>query len=235
MFRCLLILLVLIPWSASAGVTSGDDIAVTGQPVMLRAETRGWFFRAGGVLVDFRVDGISLGSVMSGGDGMAYREFKPPTAGLLEVVVQAGGEQASGHLLVLDKGSGIVLVDVVGSLLENPVSRRPRTGSVDAMTSISHVHHVAYVNVLGTGGDFMKTWLAEQGFPDGPLLSLNGGRVFDHVSGLGIVITAVVGSDQVVSEAAEYGALLFSFDSTEGERRVSSWSEIQGALAQKEP
>ncbi len=68
---------LLSPADALAEVVVQDMVSPVGREVMLRAETKGGFFSKGGALVEFFVDGKSVGKNLSGGDGLAYLQFCP--------------------------------------------------------------------------------------------------------------------------------------------------------------
>ena len=71
-FIGLAILFCVFPATALSRVTVYDTVVIEGQKVMLRAETSGILFRKGGELVEFCIDGKSIGKTLSGGDGVAF-------------------------------------------------------------------------------------------------------------------------------------------------------------------
>ena len=64
----------ICPDAALSRVFVYDDVALKGREVMLRAETRGMFFSRGGEIVEFIVDGRSIGKNLSGRDGFAVKD-----------------------------------------------------------------------------------------------------------------------------------------------------------------
>jgi hypothetical protein len=223
-------LVLVTPFAASAGVVVHDDIAITGETAMLKAETRGRFFPKGGVLVEFRVNGGSLGSALSGGDGVAFREFTPRRSGLYAVEAVSGEEKATGHVLSLKRGSGIVFVDVENGVFENIFSKAPRSGSRDAITEIMKGGNVVYLSTEIFGSALSRQRLRENEFPDAPLLKWDQGAVFHAVVEMGLKVRAVIGSPAFVESAGEFKPRAFSFGEAEGAVEVEEWSGIPEKL-----
>ena len=111
------ILLHLIALPVNADVHVYDMVAVQGEEVRFKAETRGTLFTRGGEIVEFFVDDVSLGKNLSGGDGAAYRFYRASRAGLLDIRAVSRNKTGRATLLVVKRGAGIVAVDVEGPLL----------------------------------------------------------------------------------------------------------------------
>jgi hypothetical protein len=221
------ILLLIVPAVAWAEVAVPDDVAVAGEAVMLSARTKGFIMPRGGEIVEFKVDSESLGRNLSGGDGWAYREFKPKKEKLYKVEAASGGETGAGFLLALRKGRGIVFVDVQGALVKPPFSREPREGSLDSIKKISEGNHIVYL-YTELPGVVIRAWLEENEFPEAPLLSWRVGYVFDDIVDKGLKVKAVVGSAAVVESAFENeGAKLFTFEPSDEATEVDSWEEVE--------
>jgi hypothetical protein len=218
-----------LPSTSRAGVTVYDDLAVAGKPVVLRAETRGTLFAEGGRVVEFRVDGKSIGKVLSGGDGVAFKEYVPRGTGLREITAVSGEDSAKGVLLSVGKGTGVVFIDVTGSLLGDLFTRSPRQGSVQAVGEIASRLPVIYLSTLSPASAALKEWLRQKGFPPGPLLEWQGGRVFSETAEKGLGVAAVIGTAQVTESAARHAKRTFSFDGS-GAAKAPSWKEIADSL-----
>lgn len=225
----LFLLVPVLPSTSRAGVAIHDDVASAGKPVVLRAETRGMLFAEGGRVVEFRVDGKPIGKVLSGGDGVAFKESPPLRAGLHEIAALSGEDSAKGVLLSVKKGTGVVFMDVTGSLFGDLFTRAPREGSVEAVGKIASRLPVVYLSTVSPVAAALKEWLRQKGFPPGPLLDWQGGRVFSETSEKGIKIRGVIGSAQVVESAAPYAARTFSFEGR-GAGKAGSWKEIADSL-----
>jgi hypothetical protein len=225
----LILLLLLIPSFAFAGVEVGDDVVVRGQKVMLGAKTKGLFLARGGEMVEFSVDDKVLGKNLSGGDGWAYREFTPKKEKLYKVKATSGGESGTGLLLSLKKGRGMLFIDVQGSLIKPPFSKLPREGSLEIVKKISEKFHVVYLYT-----EFpeiaISAWLKENKFPEAPLLDWRGGYIFDSIVEKGLKVKVVIGSAAVVQSALEYKGKLFTFEAFDEAVEVEGWKEIEKGL-----
>lgn len=226
----ILIIILLIPTLAMAEVVVPDDVAGVGEAVMLSARTKGFIMPRGGEIVEFKVDGESLGKNLSGGDGWAYREFKPKKEKLYRIEALSGEETGEGYLLALRKQKGIVFVDVQGGLIKPPLSREPREESLDALKKISKDNHIVYLSTE-LPEIVIRSWLEENEFPEAPLLSWRGGYVFDDIVDRGLKVKAVVGSAAVAESALGYeGAKLFTFEPSDEATEVSGWEEVEKGL-----
>jgi hypothetical protein len=227
----LLLALSLIPnCIAYADMAVPDEVAVTGEAVMLSARTKGFIMPRGGEIVEFKVDGDSLGKNLSGGDGWAYREFLPGKERLYKVEATSGGEAGTGYLLALGEGRAIVFIDVQGGLFKPPFSREPREGSLYSIKKISEENHIVYL-YTELPGAVIRAWLEENEFPEAPLLSWRNGYVFDDIVDKGLKVKAVIGTAVVVESALEYeGAKLFTFEPSEEAEEVDSWEEVEEGL-----
>lgn len=173
----LLLSSLLSPFAAFAAVAIDDEVAPAGREVFLRAETKSGFFSRGGSLVEFFIDGKSAGKKLSGGDGVAYLPFVPARTGLHKIKVQSGDGKDEGLLLVVQRSTQLVLIDVEGSLRE-PASfaMKPRTGSVQAVKKINRRYPVVFLWTGFIGISAAKSWLKESGFPEAPLIPWNRGE-----------------------------------------------------------
>ena len=118
----------ICPDAAVARVLVYDDVALRGQEVMLRAETRGALFNRGGEVVEFIVDGKSIGKNLSGRDGFAVKGFVPARTGLYKINVKSGEDKDSGILLALEKKNADRLYRCWGLLAGRAVWRKRKTG-----------------------------------------------------------------------------------------------------------
>jgi hypothetical protein len=143
---CAVSLLCAAPKDGFSEVVVHDLIAPEASKVMLRAETRGKFFRKGGEVVEFFIDGKPVGRALSGGDGFAFRQFTPRKSGVYHVAAKSGSDEAHGILLSLKKGTGLVFVDVEGSLIKEEFPIRTREGSQKAITGIAGRFPVVFFN-----------------------------------------------------------------------------------------
>jgi hypothetical protein len=220
----------IFPASALSRVTVDDAVVVKGQQVMLRAETKGKFFRKGGELVEFFVNGTSLGRTLSGGDGVAFKPFIPVEAGLYEIEVNSGGNEDTGMLLSLREGSSIAFVEVENSLLEGRLSRKPKPGSRKAIEEINKKLPVAFLQTGFVGVKAVKTWLRENEFLESAVFPWNKGGIFDEITYKGLKVKAVIAGPDVIESARKHGPLSFSFQQLDNAEWVKDWEEISNKL-----
>jgi hypothetical protein len=224
------LLFFLFPSTVLSDVIVHDIIALNGEEIMLSAETRGKFFTRGGEVVEFFVDGKSVGKSLSGGDGLALRQFTPLKAVMYQITVKSGDDKDKGLLLSLKKGTGIIFIDVEGCLLEGLFSKKPKPGSKKIIKKISAKFPVVFLQTGFFGVKAIKTWLKENGFTDLPVLPWRQGMIFDEINEKGLRIKAIIGSQSVIESANAYKPQSFSFEEVEDAQEVKDWKEIEGKL-----
>jgi hypothetical protein len=203
-----------------------DMLALKGEETMLSAQTRGRFFSEGGRLVEFFVNGESLGKSLSGGDGFAYKQFTPIKTGLFQISVTSGDDDNTGLLLSLKKGDKIIFIDVEGSLFEGLLSQKPKGGSQEVIKGLSKKFPVVFLQTGLLGTNVLKSWLKESGFVDLPVLAWGEGDLFDEINKKGLKIKAIIGRHPVIESAQEYKPQSFSFEEVEDAVTVKNWEEI---------
>lgn len=211
---------------ACADVFVYDMFARQGQTVMLRIETKGMFFSRGGRVIELFVEGKALGAVLSGGDGLAFREFTPRRTGVYRIHAKSGGEEGNGLLVSLKKGAAVVLVDIEGSMLESAFSSKIKEGSANALKEINRRFPVILMQTGMLGLKNMKALLKENGIADMPVVSWEEGNILEEISKGGFVIKAVIGSPEIIDSAKRCRPLLLSFEETEDAQTVADWKEI---------
>lgn len=224
------ILIAGFPAVAFAKVFVHDSIALKREEIMIKAETKGRYFAKGGQMVEFFVDGKSIGSVLSGGDGFAYKSFIPRKYGLHVIVAKYGKDKDRGIILSLRKGSRIVFIDVVGSLLSSPFSKKPPEKSREAVKNIIKKYPVVYLHIGFIGTKSIKEWLRKNKFPESAVLPWQMGAIFDDLNKKGLKIKAIIGSQTVIESAGEYKPRAFSFDEFDDVEKVNDWKEIEEKL-----
>lgn len=216
----------LLPAAGLSDILVNDMLVLKGDEVMLSAQTRGRFFSEGGRLVEFSVNGKSLGKGLSGGDGFAYKQFTPVKTGLFHIAVRSGDDDNTGILLSLKKGDKIIFVDVEGSLFEGLLSQKPREGSQEVIEKLSKKFPVVFLQTGLLGANVLKLWLKESGFVDVPILAWEEGSLFDEINKKGLKIKAVIGRYPVIESGQEYNPQSFSFEEAEDAVVVKNWEEI---------
>ena len=226
----LTVVLCGFPTSARCRVIVDDVLALQGGQVVLRAETRGKLFAEGGRLVAFFIDGESIGQTLSGGDGVAFKPFTPLKTGLYQIKVVSDDDRASGQLLVLKKGAGIVFVDIEGALLDGRFSRKPKPGSQGAIEEISKLYPVVFLQRGFVSPGMMRAWLEDHHFSVLPLVPWREGAIFDDIVEAGFRVKAVIGSPEVIESARKHGPRAFSFEPVDDAQWVGDWEEVRVKL-----
>ena len=225
---CLLVLpLLLFSSPILADVYVYDAVALQGEEVRLKAETRGTVFIKGGELVEFFVDDASLGKNLSGGDGAAYRFYKASRPGLKNIRAVSRNMAGTGFLLVLKPGASVVAVDVEGSLLQEGFMSPGRPESRKALESIAKRYPLIFLQSGETNLKAVRYWLQQNEYADAPLLPWDGGTVFDTLAKKGVKIRAVIGGPVVIESAVKHKPEAFSFEPMKGAVRLKNWKELE--------
>jgi hypothetical protein len=216
----------LCPTTGFSDILVDDMLVLKGEETLLSAETRGRVFTQGGRLVEFFLNGKSLGRSLSGGDGFAYKQFTPLKSGLFKISVKSGDDENTGLLLSLKKGDKVIFVDIEGSLFEGIFSQKPRQGSQEIIKGLSRKFPVVFLQTGLLSIKVLKSLLKESGFVDLPVLAWGEGELFDEINKKGLKIKAIIGCYSVISSAQEYKPQSFSFEEAEDAVIVKNWEEI---------
>jgi hypothetical protein len=223
-------LLFVFHSSALSDVIVHDIVVPQGEEVMLRAETRGKILSKGGELVEFFVDGKSIGKTLSGVDGFAFRQFTTIKTGLHRIAVKSGVGEGNGLLLSLKKGTKIVFVDVEGSLLKGSFSKEPKQGSQKAIKEIYKRFPIVFLQTGLISIKALKAWLKGNEFMELPVIPWKQGALFDDIHEKRFKIKAIIGGEAVIESAKGYKPLAFSFEGVEDAKGVKDWEEIRKKL-----
>jgi hypothetical protein len=221
---------VIFPDGVQSEIIIHDMVAPTGKEVMLKAEVKGKVFSKGGALVEFFVNDRPIGKNLSGGDGLAFKQFITSVTGMYQTKAKSGIDEDRGLLLSIKKGSGIILIDVEGSLIEK-FSDKPKQGSYKVIKIIQKkfpvvlLHTTGFLNIKS-----IKEWLKKNEFPELPVIQWKQGSAFKDLYDEGFKIKAVIGSPDVIYSAKEYKPLAFTFEETEDAVEVKDWEEIRKKL-----
>jgi len=225
-------IILLLPLPGYSAVLMDDGLCIINRESMLKAETKKGIFKKGGVVVEFFVNGKSIGKALSGGDGIAYKTYTFNKRGLkkIEARMEKGRveEAAIAKILCLEKGEEILLIDVE-TLRINPFSSLPMKHSKDVLKRLSRKFPIVYVQTGLGSRKKIEEWLSKNGYPSAPLLGLYEG-LFSDILDLGLRIRAVVGTEKVVEMALSHGLRAITFEDIEGTVEVNSWLEIEKRL-----
>ena len=224
-FLAILALILLFSVESYAEVVFYDSVCLKDEKIMLKAVTKGKIFTKGGQIVEFSVNGKSIGKSLSGGDGAAFKEFRAEKSGLHKVSVVSGKDKDSGFLLSLKKGAEIVFIDVEGSIFQ-PLSGRPVKDSRKAIKAIAKRFPIVYLQAGILDIRALKKLLKENEFTEAPLLQWRDGNVFEEADKKGLKIKFVIVGKTVIESAKEFKPKAFSFDEVEGAEEVKDWEEL---------
>ena len=225
-----LLLVLAVPAPAHAEIFVNDAVALRGEEVLIKAETKSGYFAKGGKIVEFSVNGKPIGSVLSGGDSIAYKIFRTGRPGIYAVVARCGKDTGSGVVMVLKKGSGLVFVDIEGSLLATPFAKKPIKISREVIRKIMNSYSVVYLHTGNIGISAVREWLRQNRFPVSAVMSWQMGDIFAALNKKGIKIKAVIGSQAVIDSAETYKPESFGFDEEDSSKNLKAWQNIEKKL-----
>jgi hypothetical protein len=222
---CSIVLFFTFSAKALSDIIVHDMVVPAGKEVMLQVEVKGKLFGKGGEIVEFFVNGKSIGKILSGGDGFAFKQFTPLKTGMYTIKARAGKEEGKGLLFSLKKGAKIVFIDVEGSLLER-FSQEPKKESQKVIKRINKRYPVVFLQTGALSSKAIKAWLKKNKFVILPVISWDQGVVFNEIIKQGFKIKAVIGGPYVIESAKDFNPLAFSFVDVEGSVEVKDWEEI---------
>ena len=222
---CLLFSLLLFSKAAFAEVMVYDGVTIPEKNIRLKAVTKGRFFPEGGKLVEFYLDGVHIGTKLSGGDGYAFADYLSFSTGIKRIKLKSGADTDEGTLLVVVGTNLVLLVELEGALFESPYPFKPVKGSRDALQSLSKTFSIVY---LTSKTDLKKSrqWVKDNGLPPSAVLQWKGADIFDELQRQGIKLHAIIGSPEVVSDAPAHIKKRFTFEDTENAVTVKDWNEL---------
>ncbi|NWF51982.1 MAG: hypothetical protein HXY47_02765 [Nitrospirae bacterium] len=224
-----IILLSFFPAIALSDIVVYDIVSPVGKEVMLKSEVRGKLFKKGGEVVEFFINGKTIGKSLTGGDGFAFKEFVPVKRGRYRISVKSVKDKGEGLLISISKGSYIVFIDAENCLFVR-FSGKLREKSEKIIREIDKRFPVVLLKTSLMNIKTVKEWLKKNSLKDFPLISWDGGIVFSDFVEKGFKIKAVVGSSDVINSAKEYKPIAFSFYNTEDGVYVRNWEDIRKKL-----
>lgn len=209
---------------AHAGVVFFDSVTTTHTPVFLKVLTKGILFSEGGRLVDIYSEDQKIGRLLSGGDGYGFMKWTPAEAGLKTFIARMDGHSDSAYLLVMKKTERAILFDIE-VLSRTFLSKTAVSDTQKALKILSKKFKLIYL-VRFLGPDLAKKIITKNKFPASVVLPWQGPDLFSELKSRQITLKAIIGSADVVSEAADEVPHRFTFEETEDETYVESWQEI---------
>jgi hypothetical protein len=209
---------------ASADVTVFDTVSSFNESIKLKALTKGRFFPEGGKLVTYRVDGMGIGTTLSGGDGYAFMKYKSTSRGIKILKVESGEDTDEGVLLITGKKDRVILIEIESALFDSMLSFKPSEKGRGPLNQLSKKNRIIYISTL-MGMTQSRKWLKEHEFPSSPVFKWDGAELIDYLKEKHIPLYAIIGSPDVLTEASGIGKR-FSFTETEDATEVRDWDEL---------
>ena len=230
----LFLCIIFIHASHSRGeVIVFDRVTTVGNPVFLKALTKGKLFPQGGKLVNFYIDNNYIGRNLSGGDGYAYFKYLPKEIGIKGIEVRTDTYSSQGLMLVTKKNKEMILIEIMSGLRETILNNRAMEYSKKAVKTLSEKYGIIYLSrkvVIA----YFKKWLEQEHFVQSPVLIWSGPELLTLLEENGLRLRALIGSAELLSEASGYIQNRYSFQETEEGKTVEDWKEILKLLGFKE-
>ncbi|MCP4648098.1 MAG: hypothetical protein GY852_10275, partial [bacterium] len=106
----------------------------------------------------------------------------------------------------------------------------PRRGSKEAIKEINKKFPVVFLQTSLVGVRAVKAWLKEHDFQQLPVVPWRQGAILDQIVKKDLGIKAIIAGPAVIETARGHDPLAFSFESTEGAKKVKNWKKINEKL-----
>jgi hypothetical protein len=214
---------------AAAGVLVFDAATAVGTPVVIKIQTRGKVFSAGGQRAEVSVDKAVVDSILTGADGFGYLKYVPARPGVLAITARSGEEAGRGFLLAAGPEDPVLVVEIDGPIRQLPKLTSPVDDAADSLRSLSSAFRIVYVaGMLGPAVD--RAWLASVDMPESVVLSGKKDGLLKRLKVKGIDLRAVVGSQALLDAAKTRVPHRFGFETDEKDLRVKNWKELEKKL-----
>lgn len=238
----------------NANIIAYDQIASPHDTVLLKVlvKARRTFLSnpISGERVEFLVDGKSIGVSLSGGDGVAVREFIPEEEGIYEVKIRLAGksgynaDDADMIIVCWRKDRPIILIDMNTLIDKGSEKEDLPDPAPDAAKVIEGLYRKYKIILYAVNQDEhlskRKKWLNEHSFPRIPLLSWRSANIDEEVDGLisnGWQIKFGIGDNSRDITAFLRGKMISVILTDEGDekdedlpgstKRTKGWREIE--------
>ncbi len=213
-------------------VIAFDSVTTVNTPVYLKALTKGRFFAQGGRLVFFNIAKNQIGRTLSGGDGYAYLKFNPQHIGIKQFEVLSNEDEDTGLVLAMGKREEAIIVEIVGGLRDSLFSNKPKEGAQMALKTLISKYRIIYLS-KGIGTPYLKKWLEKEKFPRSVVLAWRGPELLYTLRERGIILHAIIGSPDLLSETSELIEKRYTFEENEEGTTAKDWKEILKDLTLK--
>jgi hypothetical protein len=214
---------------AVARIIVFDAVTAVGNPIIIKLQTRGRVFSAGGKRAEVSVDKEVVGSALTGADGFGYLKYVPTQPGVFPITARSGEESGRGFLLAAAPEEPVLVVEIDGPIRRLPKLTSTVDGAADTLRSLSAAFRIVYVaGMLGPVVD--RVWLESVDMPESVVLSAAKVGLFKRLKEKGINLQAVVGSQPLLEAAKKKVPHRFGFETEERALRVKSWKELEKKL-----
>ena len=210
-----------------------DRVTTVNTPIRISVLTKSRFFSAGGRLVDVYLDDKHLKRILTGGDGYGFLKYTPRSPGYKIIKARSDSDSAEGLLLVMTKRDRALAIEVEEGFKTAVFSNEIKQRSLKVVKMLSKKYKIIYLSRY-VGKSITGTWLEKQHFPKSVILSWQGPETLTELKKKGIQVHAIIGSEAVISEAANDIENRFTFEKTKDGTTVKDWDEILEHL-QDEP
>lgn len=213
-----------------AGVVAYDAITTVGRELPLKVLTKGRLLPAGGMQWQLFIDEISVGRGLTGGDGYGYMKYTPETAGMKSVRFESGGEFDTGRLLVLEKKTRAIVIDL-DPLLRGTLRRDNRDRDAEEVLE-ELAADFALIYIAGRWEMFgARKWLEMRGFPESVVLENKGAALFERLASRGVALYGLVGKNLLIRDAEKYFSVRLTFEEGNEDTEVRGWREVRERMA----
>lgn len=228
-------LLTLLAVPACRGeVVVFDRVTTVQTAIHITVLTKGFWFARGGRLVDIYLDDNHLKRILTGADGYGYLKYTPQSPGLKKIRARSDADSGTGLLLVMDRSEKAIIIDLEGAFKNAVFSAEIRENGRKAVKTLSREYKIIYLSRY-VGQSLGRSWLQKENFPESVILRGQVPGIFAALKDRGVQLYAVIGSADVISEAAKHIENRYTFDESGNGKTVKDWDEIVKLLKPAAP
>ncbi len=212
---------------STAEIMIYDSLGRINEPIVLKAETKGFFFSNGGKLVEFFVNGEPVGKRLSGGDGLAFMEYLPHRTGFIDIQARSGKESDKGLLLVPVKDDPYLLIEIEEVFIKPGIMLKAlsesESESEEDILKLIDKYRVIYVTTM-LGPRYSKKWINEKNLPLSVIYKWSDTDLGEDLKNLDVSIYAVIASPEILAATSSLADKRYTFSDDEEEEE--SWREL---------
>lgn len=186
---------VLAEDNKSALFIAPDQIGSPGERIFLNVKlmAKSAFFPKpiSGEKIEFIVDGNPIGVSLTGGDGVAVREFIPKRDGIYKITLRLTGksgysaDEANMIVACWKRTISIILIDINTLSSKGFKKPDPAPDAKEVLEKISKGYKIIlYASDKDQDLSKMRRWLKDHSFPETPIFSWQQGKTDEEVNNL---------------------------------------------------